>query len=331
MTVLFRVKAIGVMQFVDIREMVNVVKRSLILPLMLCVMFAAGCGKTASEPEDGRASEPSETEEADPATAANIALSDRVKRQLTLSELEITMPLAWDAPPWADAYPHETLGITALEACAEQNYQYYWKPDGREAVEDIEGRWTRFHFFIFKLPASDDGKRLLPNGIVSLQSKGAEVFHGLPYSDSQRDEPLLPTLRVGSKWESINRYAAEVGVLKEEITTRKELVGPEENRFGYNVYRDVFTGDEYSFDSDNQCDFIYLTVDKVFSDIKMEMPGAEFIETMNLRVDWSVDSALYAYIFEDCTVYIFTDIDRNISRNKDVIFKQTDVFPDKTQ
>jgi hypothetical protein len=175
------------------------------------------------------------------------------------------------------------------------------------------------------LPASNDGKSLLPDAAVLIQSKTADATRGMTYSDSSQT-PLSPVLRIGEKWAVINQYAAKIGMPEEEIIAEIASGGPMVNRFNYNVYKDYVTEAEYSF-SFGKCDFIYLTVDKVFPGFGDKKDGAAFIQEINLRTDWSGDLTSYAYAFEDCAVYVLTDGDRNIFSDSSVTVREVS-WPD---
>jgi hypothetical protein len=196
--------------------------------------------------------------------------------------------------------------------------------------ESPTGETTSYYVYdedgvICKLPASNDGKSLLPDAPVLIQSKTADAIQGMMYSDSSQ-APLSPELRIGEEWAVINQYAAKIGMSEEEIIAGIASGGPMVNRFNYNVYKDYVTEAEYSFGS-GKCDFIYLTVDKAFPGFGDKKDGAAFIQEINSRTDWSGDFASYAYAFEDCAVYVLTDGDRNIFSDSSVIIREVS-WPD---
>lgn len=173
---------------------------------------------------------------------------------------------------------------------------------------------------IFKLPASDEGKNLLTGSAISILRADAEAFEG-SFDLQWRGKPLDPSLRVGEKWDAINKYAAKIGMSEEDIIAEIASGGPAVNDFGYNVYRDYATGDEYAFGS-GECSFIYLTVEKVFPGFGARKEGADFLREINLQASWSdYEFAAYDYTFEDCTVYVFTDGDRNVASDYPVIVR----------
>jgi hypothetical protein len=65
-----------------------------------------------------------------------------MKEQMDPSKFKIDIPFWSDRAPWKEGSSDKTFGITAREACIEQVYRYYWKPGGREAVEEFERRWA---------------------------------------------------------------------------------------------------------------------------------------------------------------------------------------------
>jgi hypothetical protein len=196
---------------------------------------------------------------------------------------------------------------------------------GNVRWESPAGEETSYYVYdeagvICKLPASNDGKSLLPDAAVLIQSKTADAIRSMTYSDSSQT-PLSPELRIGEEWAVINQYAAKIGMPEEEIIAEIAEGGPMVNSFNYNVYKDFMTEAEYSFSS-GKCDFIYLTVDKVFPGFDARKDGAAFIQEINLRTSWSGDFAAYTYRFEDCIVYVFTDGDRNIFSDDSVIVRK---------